>query len=112
LISILGDKCGSIFIDLEFKKWLRTVLGEGNYLLLDPDSEGQAITPYAREGRAMRHIMREFDLFKREFKNDGRDIKMDLPEPLNTLTIPGRVDEGELIITKFVVTSPSYAIVD
>jgi hypothetical protein len=28
-------------------------------------------------------------------------MKIDLPEPLNNLTIPGKVNQGELTITKY-----------
>lgn len=37
----------------------------------------------------------------RKFAKNTRDTKMDLPEPLDTLSINGKVVKGELTITKY-----------
>ena len=48
----------------------------------------------------MRDVMKAFDEKKRKFsQNDVRDVKLDLPKPLDNLNIPGKVLGGELTIT-------------
>jgi hypothetical protein len=47
----------------------------------------------------MRALMKTFDGYKRKFCGDHRDIKMDLPEPLDDLTVGKQVLGGELTIT-------------
>jgi hypothetical protein len=47
----------------------------------------------------MRALMKTFDGYKRKFSGDHRDIKMDLPEPLDDLTVGKQVLGGELTIT-------------
>ena len=51
----------------------------------------------------MRAIMKAFDRYKRRFTNDEREMRIDLPRPLDNLNIPGRVKEGELTITWYVL---------
>lgn len=99
-LIMLGDKCGSIYIDNNFKKWLRKILGEVNYRELDPRNAGQKIGAHSTEGRRMREVMKEFDKFKRDFPKKNREMKMDLPEPLDKITIGTKVIEGELTITR------------
>lgn len=48
----------------------------------------------------MRALMKEFDIKKRQFTSDFRDIRLDLPEPLENLNLEGRVRGGEIKITK------------
>ncbi|CAK1364417.1 unnamed protein product [Cercospora beticola] len=98
-----GSKCGSALIDTEFKRWLRRVIGEQNYAMLDPDAARQKATnAYEMESPAMRKLIKEFFVAKSTFKNYERSrraaIKIELPEPLDKLTIENRVDEGALII--------------
>lgn len=51
----------------------------------------------------MREVMKDFDEKKRKFSNkDVRDMKLDLPKPLDNLNIPGKVLGGELTITVYV----------
>jgi hypothetical protein len=86
---------------MEFKKWLRDLIGPKNYQKIDPNTVMGKITSHAVEGKAMRNIMEQFDDRKERFEGpeDG-DIHIQLPEPLNDLTIPGKVDEGGFDIPK------------
>lgn len=93
-----GGRCGSIFIDQAFKDWLRDLLTDEYYLQLDPDADLNNM--YGIECEAIRKIMSEFDTIKREFHKESGDMFLDLPEPLNNLTLPGRVDGGQVTITK------------
>jgi hypothetical protein len=82
---LTGYKCGSIYIDLAFKKWLFNVLGEDIYKeYLDPKYDGE-IHSHAAEGDAMRKIMKEFNAKKKRFKNGRRDVTIELPSPLDAL---------------------------
>ena len=50
----------------------------------------------------MRAVIKQFDSMKRKFSNNVPDMKLDLPGQLSGVSIPGRVKEGELKITKYV----------
>ena len=50
----------------------------------------------------MRAVMKVFDEKKRKFSNNVRNMKLDLPEPLDNLNIPGKVSGGEVTITEYV----------
>lgn len=53
----------------------------------------------------MRAIMDTFDGHKKEFRSDGRDIKLDLTEPsLANITIDGKVDEGQITIKRYMMS--------
>ena len=47
----------------------------------------------------MRLLMKNFDVYKRKFVRGHRDIKLDLPEPFENLTLEGKVKGGQIIIT-------------
>lgn len=94
-----GRKAGSIFIDRQFKHWLRGLIGDGNYQLLDPNAQQNKIGSHSTEGRAMRTLMKDFETLKRTFSKDKSDMHMELPYPLENLTIPGRVEGGEFTVT-------------
>lgn len=49
----------------------------------------------------MRQLMKSFDDLKRTFFKDHRDMRLDLPPPLNNLNLAGKVDLGEIKITKY-----------
>jgi hypothetical protein len=100
--KISGDKCGSVYIDLAFKNWLRDLIGEKNYEKLDPGSRGRKISSHAAEGADMRKLMKTFDVFKKKFNKEHRDMRMDLPGPLSNLDIAGKVNKGEITITRCV----------
>ncbi|KAG0645461.1 hypothetical protein D0Z07_8512 [Hyphodiscus hymeniophilus] len=92
-------KCGAIFIDRKFKKWLKFHLGK-HYLVLDPDfhrRRGGRIT----ESGDMREIMRTFDEWKKSFSRQSDDIKFYVPEgPLWEVSMRGKLQEGELTIPR------------
>jgi len=48
----------------------------------------------------MRILMQNFDSHKKKFSNTSPDIRINLPGPLKSLNIPGKVLDGELIITR------------
>src|SRR5271155_5724521 len=87
-----GAKGGSAYIDANFKGWLNKILGDRHYHTLDPESRGQKISAHTTEGEEMRDVMKAFDEKKKKFsQNDVRDVKLDLPKPLDNLNIPGKV---------------------
>jgi hypothetical protein len=104
-LTISGSKCGSIFVDLAFKKWLRGVLGDNYYQRLDPSELDPKIGSHHVEGQRMRELMQGFDKYKKKFNRDHRDIKMDLPYPLHNLNKDNKVVGGEITITKWVTIS-------
>ncbi|CAI6331925.1 unnamed protein product [Periconia digitata] len=94
-----GRKCGSVFINMHFKKWLRDHIGEANYKMLDPNMEENKISSHSVEGKAMRELMKEFDDQKQRFDGEMKeDIRIDLPHPLQHLSIAGKVNKGEIAI--------------
>jgi hypothetical protein len=97
-----GAKCGSAFIDTAFKRWLRKELEPEMYGKLDPANARGRFSPHSVESGPMRDLIKRFELKKKGFSNASQDIKLNLPAPLDRLTIDGRVNEGELIIYKFV----------
>lgn len=92
-----GHKSGSIYIDLAFKRWLKDLLGQSNYLILDPENEGE-IRSHAAEGERMRELMKAFTRKKISFKNNVGDIRIGLPSPLDTLEWGPAVRAGEIAI--------------
>ncbi|KAH0558447.1 hypothetical protein GP486_004893 [Trichoglossum hirsutum] len=94
-----GRKCGSIFIDIAFKMWLKALLGDKYYQMLDPIQQAYKISSHHTEGRSMRELMYSFSVFKKKFKKDSRVMKMDLPKPLDNLTLDDRVIGGQITIT-------------
>ncbi|KAH7073280.1 hypothetical protein FB567DRAFT_611506 [Paraphoma chrysanthemicola] len=94
-----GAKCGSGFINKDFKKWLRRIL-KAEYAELDPITEDDDLSAHATESGAMRELMKAFDAHKKAFHQDSTDMHIDLPRPLHKSNIPGNVEQGDLIITK------------
>ena len=95
-----SGRCGSVFIDMAFKKWLRKTIEPHNYYLLDPANAGKKrIYPYASESGPMREVINRFEAKKKVFDSSTTEIRLDLPEPLDKLTIPGKVNQGQLTIT-------------
>jgi hypothetical protein len=101
---ILGDTCGSSFIDLEFKKWLYDLIGPEYYRKLDPRRFNFNSGSHDVESGQMRELMKKFDGIKRKFRSDYRNMRLDLPDPLHNLTIEGRVRGGEITISKYVMS--------
>jgi hypothetical protein len=48
----------------------------------------------------MRQLMSRFEAEKKIFCADSDDVELELPAPLHTLNIPGRVEQGSLIISQ------------
>ncbi|KAF2828907.1 hypothetical protein CC86DRAFT_199672 [Ophiobolus disseminans] len=99
--SPTGAKCGSIFINQRFKKWLRQRIGDRYYRELDPNLTLDKTASLASETPAMRSLMQDFDDRKEAFTaEDTRDIHLKLPPPLHELEVPGLIQLGELTITR------------
>jgi hypothetical protein len=96
-----GGKCGSIFINRAFLRWLRGQLGEQNYRQLDPNLDIDKDAFHASENPAMRYLMQKFDDRKQAFDRDSGDFYLDLPEPLDALTMSGIVNQGEMMIPRY-----------
>ncbi|KAH7070302.1 hypothetical protein FB567DRAFT_613128 [Paraphoma chrysanthemicola] len=95
-----GKKCGSVFINENFKRWLRTQIGENNWRQLDPDLRMDKATSHESETPAMRELMDTFDDHKERFAaGESRDVRFDLPPPLDNLTA-GNVRSGEVTIPR------------
>jgi len=89
MLTRVGRKCGSIFIDKAFKKWLKEKLGE-HYRELDPDHDGE-IKSHAIEGPRMQALMKDFIAAKEAFgSQEQTEIRIHLPQPLDTLNEPER----------------------
>ena len=64
----------------------------------------------------MRVLMQAFESHKKAFKGSSQEMRIDLPAPLHKLTIAEqgeegeflRVEEGELVITKYGPNSRLY----
>lgn len=93
-----SSKCGSAYIDVHFKQWLSNVLGERYYKKLDPESRRSGISTIS-ENSQMRYVIKQFDAYKKKFSSKSPLMKIDLPEPLKNINIPGKVNQGELTIT-------------
>lgn len=105
-----GKKCGSIFINLAFKRWLQWHLGEDIYQELDQTTEaaGQQdrglqatkISSHDSEGEHMRELMKRFEVLKRQFKHDPdrEPILLLLPAPFEDLDVDGKVWGGQVTI--------------
>ena len=93
-----GYKCGAIFINVAFKQWLRDLIGEEKYQQLDQVKISYKISSHDAEGERMRILMKRFEVRKKRFVKDGRDVRIELPEPFHNLNIPDRVDKGLILI--------------
>jgi hypothetical protein len=67
--------------------------------LLDPKSNGKKISKTSESSR-MRRIMKQFDSYKRNFEGNTPAMKIDLPEPIDKISISGKINQGELTIKK------------
>jgi hypothetical protein len=86
---------------MHFKQWLYQTLTEKYYYKLDPRS-GRGGVNSGSEGGQMRKVIKQFDALKKKFssKTVEHSMKIDLPGDLSDITIPNRVDRGEMLITK------------
>jgi len=90
-----------MFVNLEFKKWLRKVLTDVHYMKLDPNLDIGSFASHASETPAMRLLMKDFDLKKKHFTVGSFDCQIELPPPLENHSVPGYVDLGLLTIKKY-----------
>jgi hypothetical protein len=104
-----GIKCGSNYIDLEFRRWLKEMIGEQNYMEIDPNTHLNTMYLHGMEGKAMRDLMKQFTRYKRKFNRKSKDMRLNLPTALSSLTTLG-VLNGEITITPYVPISVSGAI--
>jgi hypothetical protein len=97
-----GAKCGSTFIDGNFKMWLNGALTNQHYAKLDDRNASQKISSHATETGEMREVMKEFDAFKRTFteRKHRPTMVFDLPKPLENLTVGNKVSGGSVTITR------------
>lgn len=99
-----GDKCGAIFINLAFKKWLRKLIGKDRYRELDQRDDAHLsdkISSHDSEGEMMRTMMKQFETKKRAFTKDSGDVHIDLPECFHEWHVDDRVEEGEITIPRY-----------
>jgi len=82
-----SQKCGSVFIDGEFKIWLREkIFGRELYEHLEPNA--RRVKAHSTTGKEMRSIMNEFVAHKRRFTGmeGGQDkFEIDLPSQFTSL---------------------------
>lgn len=76
------------------------MISDRHYRYLDRRSAGQQIGAHTMEEKQMRQVIKKFDEKKKLFSNRPSEVHLDLPEPLHTLNIPGRVTQGDLRITQ------------
>ena len=101
---MLGRKCGSSYIDANFKIWFRNAIKDDKYKVFDPTISTGRLTN-TMEGGLLRDLVKRFDGYKRSFSNSSPDVKFALPQhndkakPMHVL---GKVDQGLLTITQLV----------
>ncbi|KAF1828846.1 hypothetical protein BDW02DRAFT_200221 [Decorospora gaudefroyi] len=98
-----GSRCGSIFINHEFKKWLRAQIGDDEYRKLDPNLDIDKNANHASETPAMRELMQAFDDVKKQFTFATPDVRFSLQGELENLDIPGKVNKGLIIIPRAIM---------
>ena len=101
LTRLIGAKCGSSYIDANFKRWLRWLIGPKQYRILDPKCT-RKVTAHTSEGKLMRKIMGEFEIKKRNFRGKGAhqsSMHIPLPNELAHLQKTGKIQDKELSIT-------------
>lgn len=82
---------------------MREFLGDKDYRKLDDNVDLEKISSHTIQGKEMRELMASFDEIKKRFHQNEGDMPLDLPPPLdNHTTLDGRVDGGQIIITKYV----------
>lgn len=87
---------------MKFKDWLRSLIGDHHYRQIDPNLDLYKIASHGAESRAMRDLMKDFDDRKTLFHSSyGENIYIQLPEPLEDLDIPGKVNQGRITVTRY-----------
>lgn len=91
-----------MFIDGEFKKWLReSIIGKEAYELLEPNTNGR-IKAHSTTSEGMRAIIQQFTQEKKRFigkESDSETFNIDLPAQLRDVENEA-VDEGELMMVR------------
>jgi actin-like ATPase involved in cell morphogenesis len=91
-----------VFIDGEFKKWLReSVVGKEAYELLEPNNNGR-IKAHSTTSEGMRAIIQQFTREKKRFtgkESDSEVFGIELPAQLRDVESEA-VEEGELMIVR------------
>lgn len=86
-----GRRCGSIFVNIAFKTWLKQHIGEKHYWKLDPYDEDDKLSSHSIECEAMAELMETFEVRKQLFSVGARrDVPIQLPGRLKDLDIPGK----------------------
>lgn len=93
-----SDKCGAAYIDTNFKRWLHRLIGDERYSRIDPSYSGLRVGAHTTESSEMRKLIAQFDSQKRAFSSSSTATGLNLPESLNSLTIPGIIEGGQLIL--------------
>ncbi|KAH0564764.1 hypothetical protein GP486_001847 [Trichoglossum hirsutum] len=84
-----GDKCGSTFINRDFRKWLREKLGPKTMELIPPEK--------LREGS---RIIREFEAAKMSFSGDTMKAYLTIPREAKIDDDPSLgIEDGDMLIT-------------
>lgn len=90
------------------------MLNLDQYNKLDPAnrSHDEDISPHGGETGAMRELIRRFEDHKYTFEQDQQqDIVIDLPAPLDGITVEGYVDQGALRIKQYDSTTANVELV-
>lgn len=95
---IQGEKCGAAYIDTYFKRQLFRLIGQDRYHNIDPSYSGHRVGAHTTESSEMRKLMQQFDKKKRGFSNNSIATGLELPESLHNLTVPGIIEQGQLIL--------------
>jgi len=85
------------------------MIGEQNYMEIDPNAHLNSMYLHGIEGKAMRDLMKQFTRYKRKFNRKSKDMRLTLPTALSSLTTLG-VLNGEITITAYVLLLVSGAI--
>lgn len=95
-----SGKCGASYIDRRFKTWLREIVGEENWRVLDASNSDNRMGTHYIENGQMRELIKKFNFYKHSFSRAVRQpMKLDLPKSLSHLTIDGYIEDGELVIS-------------
>jgi hypothetical protein len=76
--------------------WLKNTLGKAQYRLLDPTYNIRSVN-----SPGIRKLLEAFEEHKHHFGKESRDIHLDLPAPLEHLTLPGIVDQGLITLPRY-----------
>jgi hypothetical protein len=109
-LLLQGDRCGAIFVDLSFMKWLHQKLGDTGYLKLSKNLPGHDVGSHTTVGRDLKAVMKQFEYVKEDFDGHLGESQgyIRLPGDLNNLHNPAKgIEDGEVRITVLVPKVPS-----